>query len=100
MYCINAARYLFRDEPKEVMAVSVNSGGATLDEVDEPTASILRFDGERVATFVTSFNADDVAAYRIVGTKGQIHVDPAYSTKGLSYTLTVDGKATRTARQT
>ena len=26
VYCINAARYLFRAEPKEVMAVSVNSG--------------------------------------------------------------------------
>ena len=26
VYCINAARYLFRAEPKEVMAISVNSG--------------------------------------------------------------------------
>ena len=28
VYCINAARYLFRAEPTEVMAVSVNSGAA------------------------------------------------------------------------
>ncbi len=93
VYCINAARYLFRAEPTEVMAISVNSGGATLAEIDESTAAILRFEGERVASFVTSFNADDVAAYRIVGTKGQLHVDPAYEyAGGLAYRLTINGK--------
>src|SRR5687767_854749 len=96
VYCINAARYLFRAEPSEVMAISVNSGTAKLAEIDESTASILRFDGDRVASFVTSFNADDVAAYRVVGTKGQLHVDPAYEyAEGLEYTLTVNGKELR-----
>jgi hypothetical protein len=33
-------------------------------------------------TFVTCFNADDVAAYRIVGTKGQLQVNPAYEYAG------------------
>jgi len=96
VYCVNAARYLFRAEPKEVVAVSVNSGGAKFSEIDESTAAILRFDGERVASFVTSFNAGDVAAYRIVGTKGQIHVNPAYEyAGGLGYTLTVNGTTQR-----
>ena len=58
--------------------ISVNSGTAKLDEIDESTAALLRYDGGRVAAFVTSFNAADVASYRIVGTKGQLHVDPAY----------------------
>jgi glucose-fructose oxidoreductase len=97
VYCINAARYLFRAEPKEVMAVSVNSGVAKLSEVDESTAGILRFEGERVAAFITSFNAADVASYRIVGTKGHLHVNPAYEyAEGLAYELTVNGKTTRT----
>jgi predicted dehydrogenase len=96
VYCINAARYLFRAEPKEVMAISVNSGDSTFKEIDESTGALLRFDGERVAAFVTSFNASDVASYRIVGTKGQLHVDPAYEyAEGLAYELTVDGKTTR-----
>jgi glucose-fructose oxidoreductase len=96
VYCINAARYLFRDEPVEVMASSVHSGSKALAEVDETTAAILRFDGGRVASFVTSFNAADVASYRIVGTKGQLHVNPAYEyAEGLSYELTVGGKTTR-----
>jgi glucose-fructose oxidoreductase len=68
VYCINAARGLFRAEPTEVVALSVNSGVAKLNEIDESTGAVLRFDGERIATFVTSFIADDVAAYRIVGT--------------------------------
>lgn len=96
VYCINAARYLFRAEPKEVVAVSVNSGTAKLDEIDESTGALLRFEGERVAAFVTSFNATDVASYRIVGTKGQVRVDPAYEyAEGLAYELTVNGKTTR-----
>jgi glucose-fructose oxidoreductase len=96
VYCINAARYLFRDEPKEVVGVSVNSGVAHLEEIDETTGAVLRFDRERLAAFVTSFNADDVAEYRIVGTKGQLHVDPAYEyAEGLEYELTIDGKTTK-----
>jgi predicted dehydrogenase len=96
VYCINAARYLFRAEPTEVMALSVNSGVKALAEVDESTAAILRFEGERVATFVTSFNADDVAAFRIVGTKGHLHVNPAYEyAEGLEYTLSIGGRKRR-----
>ena len=96
VYCINAARGLFRAEPKEVVALSVNSGPAHLNEIDETTGAVLRFEGERLATFVTSFNADDVAAYRIIGTKGQLHVNPAYEyAGGLAYELTVNGKTKR-----
>ena len=47
VYCINAARNLFRAEPTQVSAISINSGLATLAEIDETTASILRFGDER-----------------------------------------------------
>jgi len=96
VYCINAARYLFRAEPVEVSAVSVHSGAKRLREVDETTAAVLRFDGGRVASFVTSFNAADVASYRVVGSKGQLHVNPAYEyAEGLAYELTVGERTTR-----
>jgi predicted dehydrogenase len=89
VYCINAARNLFRAEPTEVSAVSINSGIATLSEIDETTASTL-------ATFITSFNAADVGAYRVVGTKGALHANPAFEyAEGLALTLTVDGKSTK-----
>ena len=93
VYCINAARYLFRAEPKEVIAISVNSGAGKLSDIDESTGALLRFDGERVAAFVTSFNAADVASYHIAGTRGVLEVDPAYEySEGLGYRLTIDGK--------
>ena len=96
VYCINAARNLFRAEPTQVSAVSINSGLASLSEIDETTAATLRFGNEQVATFITSFNAADVASYRIVGTKGHLHADPAYEyAEGLEYRLTIDGKTTR-----
>ena len=94
IYCINAARYLFRAEPKEVMAMSVNSVPDKLPEIDESTSAILRFDGERIASFVSSFNAADAGWYQVVGTKGRLDVNPAYEyAEGLAYTLTVDGKS-------
>jgi glucose-fructose oxidoreductase len=93
VYCINAARYLFRAEPKEVMAISVNSVPQRLFEIDESTGALLRFDGERLAAFVTSFNASDIASYQIVGTKGRLEVDLAYEySEGLAYRLTIDGR--------
>jgi len=96
VYCINAARYLFGADPLEVSAVSVNSGAAPTRDVDESTASILRFEGGRVATFVTSFNAADVASYRIVGTKGHMRLDPAYEySEPLGATLTVGDRTTK-----
>ena len=98
VYCINAARNLFRAEPTQVSAVSINSGLASLAEIDETTAATLRFGDEQVATFITSFNASAVAAYRIVGTKGDLHADPAYEyAEGLEYRLTLDGRTTRKA---
>jgi GFO/IDH/MocA C-terminal domain len=87
---------VFGREPKEVMAISVNSGPAALSEIDESTGALLRFDGDRVAAFVTSFNAADVGSYQIVGTKGDLRVDPAYDyVDALGYELTIKGKTTR-----
>ena len=98
VYCINAARNLFGAEPTQVSAVSINSGLASLSGIDETTAATLRFGNDQLATFVTSFHAADVGAYRIVGTKGQLHADPAFEyAEGLEYTLTRDGKKTRKA---
>ena len=98
VYCINAARNLFRAEPTQVSAISINSGLESLAEIDETTAATLRFGNEQVATFITSFHASDVAAYRIVGTKGDLHADPAYEyAEGLEYSLTINGRKTRKA---
>jgi len=61
-----------------------------MPEIDEMTSGILRFDGDRLATFTTSFNANGVSDFRVVGTEGNIHAEPAYEyAEALGYTLTV-----------
>jgi glucose-fructose oxidoreductase len=60
-----------------------------MPEIDEMTAGVLRFDGDRLATFTTSFNANGVSDFRVVGTEGNLHAEPAYEyAEALGYTLT------------
>src|SRR5687768_17152318 len=89
IYCINAARGLFRDEPVEVRAAASGSIG----DVDESMSCILRFRGERLAAFTCSFGAADVSEYRLVGSKGDLAVEPAYEyAMALQHRLTLDGE--------
>lgn len=98
IYCINAARYLFRDEPIEVTAMIANSGDPRFDEVDETTTGILRFPSGRLAMFTCSFSGADVGEFRIVGTEGDLRVDPSYEYTGkLTHHLTLGGKTRKTA---
>ncbi|MBH8561793.1 Gfo/Idh/MocA family oxidoreductase [Nostoc sp. CENA67] len=93
IYCINAARYLFQDEPIEIFAIAANKGEQRFSEVEEMASVILRFPHERVATFTCSFGAASVSTYQIVGTKGDLRVDPAYSWQGeLKHYLTINGE--------
>jgi glucose-fructose oxidoreductase len=93
VYCINTARNLFEGEPTEVAAFSVSGGATHPSDFDESAAGILRFGRERLASFVTSFDASSVTSYRIVGTEGDLRVEPGYDyTRRLAYHLTVDGK--------
>ena len=89
IYCINAARGLFRDEPIEVGATAIGRA----DEVEESVSAWLRFPDGRLASFTASFGAAKVSAYRIAGTKGDLAVDPAYEyAKPLKHRLTIDGE--------
>ena len=78
VYCINAARYVFRDEPEEVVAFSATGDDPRFEEVDEMTSAVLRFPGERLASFTCSFGANATGTFRVVGTKGEVRLDSAY----------------------
>jgi predicted dehydrogenase len=78
IYCINAARYLFREEPEQAVAISVKGKERRFTEVEESVSAILRFPEGRLASFTCSFGASDVSAYEVVGTKGSVRLDPAY----------------------
>jgi glucose-fructose oxidoreductase len=82
IYCINAARYLFRDEPIEVVGLTANNGQKRFAEVEEMVGALLRFPGERLATFTSSFGSADLGYYELVGTKGWLRLEPAYEYVG------------------
>lgn len=93
IYCINAARYLFQAEPISVFAVAANKGEQRFSEVEEMSSAILRFPNERLATFTVSFGAAKVSTYQVVGTQGDLRVEPAYAWSGeLKHYLTVNGE--------
>ncbi len=85
-YCVNAARTLFGDEPTEVFGWQVNDGA-----VDVMTTALLKFPGDRLAQFTVNQGAAAVSELRIVGSKGDLRLDPAYEyVKGLKEFLTLD----------
>jgi predicted dehydrogenase len=94
VYCINAARHLFRDHPVEVQAMTATrTDDPRFAAVEEMITCSLRFPGERLASFSCSFGAAAIAEYRIVGTRGDLHLEPGYDyAKELRQYLTIDGK--------
>jgi predicted dehydrogenase len=86
VYCINAARHLFRAEPIEVMAMTTRPGKG---ESEDSAGAVLRFPGERLATFCVSFAADKTSEYRVIGSKGSLRVEPGYElASGLEHHIT------------
>jgi predicted dehydrogenase len=89
IYCINAARGLFRDEPLEVRA----STAGTIGDVEQSVSALLRFPGERLAAFTCSFGAADVSEYRLIGSKGDLALEPAYEyAMALQHRITLNGE--------
>jgi predicted dehydrogenase len=93
IYCINAARYLFQEEPTEVFAFSAARDDPRFKNIDEMTVASLRFPDDRLASFTSSFGATDVSSYELVGTKGSVRLDPAYEYAfPLKLFVTIDGR--------
>jgi glucose-fructose oxidoreductase len=96
IYCLNAARMLFDAEPTQVEARTARSADPRFREVEEMAGALLRFPGERLATFTASFAAADRSAYTLAGTKGTLKVEPAFDFPGpLAYELKVGARTTR-----
>jgi glucose-fructose oxidoreductase len=93
VYCINAARYLFRAEPEEAMGWNLGYDEKRFAEVPATTSAVLRFPNDRIATFTCSFGISDQSVYELVGTKGTVRMDPAYEmSSGLKGELIIAGR--------
>ncbi|MGZ3768762.1 MAG: Gfo/Idh/MocA family protein [Bdellovibrio sp.] len=78
LYCVNATRYLFQDEPVEVFAKAVRSSDPRFREVEEMVSVILRFPNARLANFSVSYGTEASASYDLLGTKGRLRLENAY----------------------
>jgi len=78
IYCINAARYLFQAEPTEVMATAARGRDRRFKGIEEACSAVMRFPGERLASFTCSFGATAEARYEVLCTKGSVRLSNAY----------------------
>lgn len=78
LYCINAARNLFKSEPIEVFAMSGNSKDSRFKKTDEVVSCVMKFPEGRMATFSVSFGSFASADFDLIGTKGRIRLEKAY----------------------
>jgi len=91
IYCVNAARYLFRAEPAEVAGLKLTGRDHRFAAVEEAFAVTMRFPQERVAQFTCSYGAHDRAHYELIGTDGVLTLDNAYEYAG-EMTMRVQGR--------
>ena len=100
IYCINAARMLFRRRTRRSLRVGGQQWRTPLCRGRRNGERDTALPGDRLATFTTSFGAADVSRYEIVGTKGRLALDPAYEIgETLVHHQTIDGQHAQTSLQ-
>jgi predicted dehydrogenase len=82
IYCVNAARMLFRAEPVEALCLTAAGDDPRFREVEESASVVLRFPGERLASFTSSFGAADGSRLELGGTKGTLALESPYGIDG------------------
>lgn len=93
IYCVNAARYLFRSEPTEVYASMTWHDARAKTRVEDKAAVTMRFPKNRLATFVCGFGQAGQPQYQVIGTKGLLTANPPFSFMGdITLHVTRDGK--------
>lgn len=79
VYCLNAARHVFRDNPVRTFAApSFGHMDPRFREVEEGIAVTLEFSKGRMAQFYAGFGTDTLDQFQVAGTKGSIALNNAY----------------------
>jgi len=80
VYCVNAARHVFAGEPIEVHAMSGNdSNDPRFAEVDAGISATMRFEGGRIASFYVGFASEATDVFQVLGTRGSLEFQNAYT---------------------
>jgi predicted dehydrogenase len=92
IYSLNACRYLTGEEPMHVEGKgSVIDHDGRFDEVEENLAWTMRFPSGIVASCNTTYGANMPGFYRVHGSKGWLHVEPAFGYQGQHLKAQIQG---------
>src|SRR6201994_2689366 len=92
-YPVNAVRNLFGAEPTEVSAFGSRHTNSGLADFDDTVTVMLRFPEGQLAHFVVTYYGNAIDTYTVLGTKGSLRVQPAYTYgKSLEHFLTIGEK--------
>lgn len=84
IYALNASRYLTGEEPKEIAAhASVIDKDGRFNEVEENVGWTMKFPSGIVASCNTTYGARMEGFYRVHGSKGVLHAEPAFAYEGI-----------------
>lgn len=79
VYCVNAARHVFGEEPIEVSATKHQpKDDERFAEVEASIAATMRFPSGGIAQIIASFGAADTNFYRVIGSEGELELDPGF----------------------
>jgi predicted dehydrogenase len=93
IYSLNACRYLTREEPAHIEGfASVIDRDGRFKEVEENVSWTMKFPSGVVASCNTTYGAEMPGFFRVHGSKGMIHMEPAFSYQGLHLRAKIEGE--------
>ncbi|MDQ2947069.1 MAG: Gfo/Idh/MocA family oxidoreductase [Acidobacteriota bacterium] len=84
VYSLNACRYLTGEEPVHLEGYSsVIDHDGRFEQVEENLSWTMKFPSGVVASCTTTYGANMPGFYRVHGSKGMLHAEPAFSYEGI-----------------
>ena len=94
VYSLNACRYLTGEEPVKLDGYSsVIDKDGRFSEVEENVSWAMRFPSGIVASCNTTYGAPMEGYFRVHGTKGVLHMEPAFSYDGIRLKTDIKGQS-------
>ncbi|HZQ51023.1 MAG TPA: Gfo/Idh/MocA family oxidoreductase [Bryobacteraceae bacterium] len=93
IYSLNACRYLTGENPEHVEGYcSVIDKDGRFSQVEENVGWTMRFPSGVVASCTTTYGANMPGYYTVHGSKGYMHVEPAFAYEGLHLKAQIKGE--------
>ena len=93
IYSLNACRYLTGEEPVHLEGYStVVDHDGRFETVEENDGWTMRFPSGVVASCTTTYGANMPGFIRVHGSKGMLHMEPAFAYEGIHLRATIHGE--------